>query len=437
MAYANIASAAPPQPHSAQGTLTLQILKFSYTTTSADRATPLAWTYLSGGSDLLASFPTVRVRDESSKWTRESRLLNVMKGREVLEEVDLGLLAQKGSSNAGGDAKAPVAIIVKSVLKEARCQITEPPVTIPPSSYTTTAPGSGYGGTDCQNVPPTPESVITSTCYYADGPGTRPVSSAFAETRPSSMESSITLPNLPNARPSSSLVSSRPSFQQPQQAQARIQAQDTTRPSTAPTFLTTDSLSQFLPPRRELPFAKAKKRPAQQSPQGSPSPKKVDNLGQGRDNQQHARPVGADIVTRTPNIVTPLVESSLQQAIHEKVREKVSENGRELGGGIPRTLLPSPSISPQKKGGGQYTIENNTITITDTEASASENINSNRRNEKSPPFTREDLASYASLPSAERSDLIESWVCQQLQSDSFITLCQDMEGVWKRVAFGL
>ncbi|KAK2879291.1 hypothetical protein FQN49_001012 [Arthroderma sp. PD_2] len=469
MSY-TLSSAELPQSNGSGGTLTLQILKFSYTTTSADRAAPLAWTHLSGGSDLLATFPTVRVRDESSKWTRESRLLKVMKGHEVLEELDLGLLAQQGSSSATAAAKAPVAIIVKSpclairypsgvnqirrfqvkfasaadyyqviaVLKAARCPITEPPASIvQPSPYTAPAPGPSYAGAECQNVPPTPESVTTSTCYYADGLGTRPVSSAFADTRPSSMESSMTLPNLPAPRPSSSLMPSRPLFQRRPQVQAQIQEQATTRPSTAPTFLTTDSLSQLLPPRRELPFAKARKRPAQRSPAGSPRPKKADDVGQGKEHQQTARPVVAETVTRTPNLATPLVESSIQRPSHDWVKEKGSEKERGLGGeNYPRTLLPSPNISPQKIGGGQYSIENNTITIADTDEPTREGISSDSRNTNYPPFTREDLSSYASLPSAERSDLIESWICQQLQSDSFITLCQDMEGVWKRLAFG-
>lgn len=47
-----------------------------------------------------------------------------------------------------------------------------------------------------------------------------------------------------------------------------------------------------------------------------------------------------------------------------------------------------------------------------------------------------DLKSYLSTPAAERSARLESWICQQLESDGFLALCQDIEGTWKRIAFG-
>ncbi|KAM5443754.1 hypothetical protein MferCBS31731_000998 [Microsporum ferrugineum] len=459
MSYTNLSSTALQQSNGPGETLTLPILKFSYTTTSADRVAPLAWTHLSGGSDLLALFSTVRIRDEASKWTRESWLMKVMKGHEVLEELDLGLLAQRGSSMPMGDVKALVAVIVKSpclairypsginqirrfqvkfasvadyhhaiaVLKAAKCPITEPPATIAqPSSYTTSTAGSGYAGTDCRNVPPTPESIITPSCYYTDGLSTRPASSTFVETRPSSMESSMTLPSLPSARPSLGIAQSH--FQKPSQTHAQAQADSNPRPSTAPTFLTSESLSQLLPPRRELPFAK--KRPAERSPPGGPNPRKVNKVGQGRGGKHQACAATADSVARTAH--TSVAGPSVQNSSHELVRGKESGKEQEPGCEVPGSLLLPPSISPQKRGGGEHRVENNTTTITD--APVVENISP--RSTDLLPFTREDLSSYASHPTAERSDLIESWVCQQLQNDSFITLCQDMEGVWKRLAFG-
>ncbi|GBF60867.1 hypothetical protein TMEN_3325 [Trichophyton mentagrophytes] len=465
MSYSN-----PPSTALHDGTLNLPILKFSYTTTSADRTAPLAWTHLSGGSDLSVSFSAIRVRDETSKWTRESKLLKVLKGREVLEELDLGFLAKRGASISAGDAKAPVALVVKApclairypsianqtrrfqvkfastadynqaiaVLKEAKCPITEPPPSaIQMSPYTTPALRPGYAGTDPRNVPPTPESIITSSCYYTDGLSTRPASSAFAETRPSSMESSMTLPNLPMARSGSVMAQShcpKPPQTNAQaeaeaEAEAQVQVESAPRPSTAPTFLTSESISQLLPPKRDLPFAKAKKRLAERSPSGVPSPKKAGRVGQGRSGQHNACTAAAENVARTAH--TSMAGPSVQQASHSLMRGKEGEKEGESGRDAPRPLLPSPSSSPQK-GGGKHGVRKDT---TDGAAVGEKDIGCPKSTGLL-PFTREDLSSYASRPNAERSDLIESWVCQQLQNDSFITLCQDMEGVWKRLAFG-
>ncbi|OAL69350.1 hypothetical protein A7D00_6469 [Trichophyton violaceum] len=469
MSYSN-----PPSTALHDGTLNLPILKFSYAITSANRTAPLAWTHLSGGSDLSVSFSAIRVRDETSKWTREGKLLKVLKGHEVLEELDLEFLAQRGASISAGDAKAPVAIVVKTpclairypsianqtrrfqvkfasaadynqaiaVLKEAKCPITEPPSSaIQVSPYTTPALRTGYAGTDPRNVPPTPESIITSSCYYTDGLSTRPALSAFAETRPSSMESSMTLPNLPMAR-SSSVTAQSHCLKLPQtkaqaeaEAEAKVQAESAPRPSTAPTFLTSDSISQLLPPKRDLPFAKTKKRLAGRSPSGVPSPKTTGRVGQGRGGQHNACTAAAENVARTAH--TSTAGPSVQQASHSLTRGKEGEKEGESSRDIPMPLLPSPSISPQKGGskGSKHGVRKDTITITDGAALGEKDIGCSKSTGLL-PFTREDLSSYASRPNAERSDLIELWVCQQLQNDSFITLCQDMEGVWKRLAFG-
>ena len=47
-----------------------------------------------------------------------------------------------------------------------------------------------------------------------------------------------------------------------------------------------------------------------------------------------------------------------------------------------------------------------------------------------------DLSSYIIAPTPERIMRLENWICEHIQDDDFLGLCQDMEGVWKRVAFG-
>lgn len=47
-----------------------------------------------------------------------------------------------------------------------------------------------------------------------------------------------------------------------------------------------------------------------------------------------------------------------------------------------------------------------------------------------------DFTSYISAPTTERIARLENWICEHIQDDDFLRLCQDVEGVWKRVAFG-
>lgn len=47
-----------------------------------------------------------------------------------------------------------------------------------------------------------------------------------------------------------------------------------------------------------------------------------------------------------------------------------------------------------------------------------------------------DLASYISEPKTERIARLETWICSQIQNDDFLTLTQDVEGLWQRFAFG-
>lgn len=47
-----------------------------------------------------------------------------------------------------------------------------------------------------------------------------------------------------------------------------------------------------------------------------------------------------------------------------------------------------------------------------------------------------DLASYISDPKTERIARLGNWICSQIQNDDFISLAEDVEGLWQRFAFG-
>ena len=51
-------------------------------------------------------------------------------------------------------------------------------------------------------------------------------------------------------------------------------------------------------------------------------------------------------------------------------------------------------------------------------------------------LTSTDLTAYLSNPTSERTAIIQSWVCNLVQDDGFLQLCEDVEGAWGRIALG-
>src|SRR5947207_14936812 len=64
--------------------LVLPIIKFSYVTAAVERTSPLGWTHLSGGGNLVAIFDHVRTRELPSGLAKERRRLHVRRGTENL-----------------------------------------------------------------------------------------------------------------------------------------------------------------------------------------------------------------------------------------------------------------------------------------------------------------------------------------------------------------
>lgn len=71
--------------------LVLPVLKFSYATSSTERSSPLGWTHLSGGADLVVIFEHVKTTDPRTGQTQDTRYFKVQRGLEVLVWIHLSL----------------------------------------------------------------------------------------------------------------------------------------------------------------------------------------------------------------------------------------------------------------------------------------------------------------------------------------------------------
>ncbi|KAJ5669670.1 hypothetical protein N7462_010740 [Penicillium macrosclerotiorum] len=49
----------------------------------------------------------------------------------------------------------------------------------------------------------------------------------------------------------------------------------------------------------------------------------------------------------------------------------------------------------------------------------------------------DQLSLYLASPTEERIAFLENWMCELIEDEQFMTLCQDVEGTWKRFAFGI
>lgn len=49
----------------------------------------------------------------------------------------------------------------------------------------------------------------------------------------------------------------------------------------------------------------------------------------------------------------------------------------------------------------------------------------------------DNLALYLASPTPERVAFLENWMCELIEDDKFMQLCQDVEGTWRRFAFGV
>jgi hypothetical protein len=72
-----------------------------------------------------------------------------------------------------------------------------------------------------------------------------------------------------------------------------------------------------------------------------------------------------------------------------------------------------------------------------TNSNSNHNHNpASKPNDKAPALTEDHLSRYLSSPTAERIAFLENWMCELIDDDKFMTLCEDVDGTWRRFAFG-
>ncbi|KAJ5129583.1 uncharacterized protein N7515_005622 [Penicillium bovifimosum] len=477
----------PPNPPQV---LRLTIAKFSHTTTSTDHVGPLNWTHVHGNGDITCTFDKYLDLDSIP-----SRLIQkVFQGDDLLEQLDLVFFVRMAAMQAQlvPPPKSQFAVVVKSpclavkyphgtnirrfqikftserdyftvltLLGEINCPLTEGK---PPAPAVRRFPSvSSWTSGHLSSIPPrTVNTVATST-------GSNWVS------HPAGAISERTTP-IRATSPASTISHAAPKFQPlpafivPQNTEPADPFQQLEAPTLtnkehqgaelASSQLSTisasheiDQLNKMLPPKRELPFQvpaakrtrttsltrttqKQKQKHSNPFSKSQPAPQTNDpklcpldpvskrddiptfpahnfkNLSQADSSQPNLSQPNLSQPEAHPDPTPPLIlyeEAPVSQALPP--RSSLAEQASQAAS-IQETLQtgqdPVPSI-PQL------------IVRTNDE----------------PPITPEDwLAQYMASPTPERTAFLENWMCELLEDDNFLALCQDVDSVWWRFAFG-
>ncbi|KAJ5849944.1 hypothetical protein N7455_009800 [Penicillium solitum] len=466
----------PPQ------VLRLPIAKFSHTTTAIDHVGPLTWNHVPGNGGLACIFE--KFLDSGSMPSR--MIQKVVRGDGILEQLDLVFFTRMAGMQAQliPPPRSHFAVVVKSpclavkyphggthirrfqikftterdyfmaltLLGEINCPLTEGKIPVPAIQRVPSVP-SWTSGQPSSIVPMTTNTASTSTGgngvhFYPTG---ALGSGRTTPIRASSPASTISYPTsrlgpIPAFNPPSQSMEPV-DLSQPLHASALAHASNkepeppSSQLSTISAIHDVDQLNQMLPPKRDLPFSKpttrkpqaaSLTRTAQKNPQSAPSPSSQ-HTEPTKDPQPDPRPLGVE-----PNTYSGLPDSDFQLLSQTNVCPEPSQ---------PLLLYEEPTASqktaPVCESAEQTPqvpqvprVQNTSHSQDNLTNSNSNNNPASKPNDKAPGPAEDHLAQYLSSPTADRIAFLENWMCELIDDDSFMTLCEDVDGTWRRFAFG-
>lgn len=244
---------------------------------------------------------------------------------------------------------------------------------------------------------------------------------------------------------------------------ADTRIQESERPITSPSF-DSQALEHVLPPKRDLPFSKPGPRLLNISSRPGISSESTNNPDVLNAANASSRPVTALSRVTVPATSSPARQLRLE--LEDSRRGSINqEQGQLTRGQAPASspLLETSAFGISSPDVGNTMSRHNTTTQSpripsnlspvQTKSPISfrqdqqqyQQLSNNHNNVNTttpspasyaPVMTSADLSAYLTIPESERSQLVNNWICQQLEDDGFRTLCQDVERVWQRIAFG-
>ncbi|KGO41139.1 hypothetical protein PEX1_021320 [Penicillium expansum] len=457
----------------------LAIAKFSHTTTAIDHVGPLTWNHVPGSGDLACIFE--KFLDFGSVPSR--MIQKVVRGDGILEQLDLVFFIRMTRMQAQliPPPRSQFAVVVKSpclavkyphgethirrfqikftterdyftaltLLGEINCPLTEGKIPVPAIQRFPSV-SSWTSGQLSSVAPRTTNTAATSTgsngvhSYPTEALG----SGRTTPIRASSPASTISHPTsrlgpVPALNPPFHIMEPV-DLSQPlhESALAHTLNKEPDLPSSQLSTMSAihdvDQLNQMLPPKRDLPFSKptARKpcaasltRTTEKYPQPVPSP-----------SSQHTEPTKDPQPDLHPLVVKPNAYSKLP----DSDSQLLSQTNPCPEASQPLLLHEEPPAS-QNTGPICQSAEQTSQVPSGQNASDTQknptNSNSNHNpaskpSNKSPVLTEDHIAQYLSSPTAERIVFLENWMCELIDDDGFMGLCEDVDRTWRRFAFG-
>ncbi|KAF9246069.1 hypothetical protein DTO006G1_92 [Penicillium roqueforti] len=463
----------PPQ------VLRLAIAKFSHTTTAIDHVGPLTWNHVPGNGDLACIFE--KFLDSGSVPSR--MIQKVVRGDGILEQLDLVFFTRMAGMQARliPPPRSHFAVVVKSpclaikyphgethirrfqikftterdyfmaltLLGEINCPLTEGKIPVPAIQRLPSV-SSWTSGHLSSIAPRTANTAATSTSsngvhFYPTGAlgsgRTTPIrasSPASTISHPVSRLGPVPALNLPSqsmgpvdlSQPLHASALAHISNQEPEPRSSQL--------STISAIHDVDQLNQMLPPKRDLPFSKptARKphaaslsRAAQKHPQSAPPPI-----------SQPTRP-NKDPEPHPPHLE---VEPNDHYNLPDPDSQLLSQTNACPEASQPLLLYEEPPASQNTAPVCESAEQISQVpSVQDTSQTQNKqtNLNCNHNpasnpNDEAPTMTEDHLVRYLSSPTAERIAFLENWMSELIDDDSFMTLCEDVDGTWRRFAFG-
>ncbi|KXG48195.1 uncharacterized protein PGRI_020650 [Penicillium griseofulvum] len=459
----------PPQ------VLRLAIAKFSHTTTAIDHVGPLTWNHIPGNGDLACIFEKFL----DSGPIPSKMIQKVVRGDGILEHLDLVFFTRMAAmqSQLIPPPRPNFAVVVKSpclavkypyggtqirrfqikftterdyftalaLLGEINCPLTEGKIPVPPMQRFPSV-SSWTSGNLSSIVPRTTNTAATST--GSNGAHFYPTgmigSGMTTPIRASSPASTISHPMsrlgpVPALNPPQSMEQVDLFHPPHTSALAHTSNKEPDPPSSQLSAISAihdvDQLNQMLPPKRDLPFSKptAKKpraasstRTAQEHPQSAPPP-----------SSQPIEPT-KDPEPRPHLVVNP----NTQSGVPDSDSQFLSQPNPCPEASQPLLLYEEPTASqntvpicePVERISQVSSVQNKSQT--QNKLTNPNNNSASKPNDKDPASTEDHLARYLSSPTAERIVFLENWMCELIDDDNFMALCEDVDGTWRRFAFG-
>ncbi|KAJ5287424.1 hypothetical protein N7478_003110 [Penicillium angulare] len=467
----------PPAKSKGPKVTRLPLSKFSHTTTTIDHSGPLSWTHVNDAQQLTC----VLEQSSTCPSTIPRLLMRVSQNNMILEQLDLSHFiqrsaAQSHSAQGASQAKPPFAVVVKSP-----CLAVKYPQTAThirrfqikfsrnTDYFTALAFLSEYNcpfteGSTAITAQPLRRLPTSSSLASFQAPTI--TSKAASTTAPSEDGAAVTLLpmsgympcGIPTPHPPSSTTSTvynlashnvppqnTDQYQNTSSGQTNLQLTITgsdvrapqkvnTRTSTAPAYHG-NQLDEMLPPKRALPFLK----PAQKAPLRERS--NVSDISQyaQSEGQLNGSSRNTQLLPFTKNQTllrydSELVDSqSYSPAPTQPYPDPPPSSQREVPH-LSEHSLPETAEQPHGVYEAQMNISTdrpreNEKTLEATHTAQSKGI-------QPAAISAEQLSTYLSTPTPERIELLENWMCELIEDDKFMELCQDVEATWKRFAFG-